>query len=79
MKCIKNLSELSPKDRGITKKIEKLGTLNRKSLDIGVIPGSNIEIVKLAPLGDPVDIKIKGYHLSLRKAEASQISVKVIE
>ena len=79
MKCIKNLSELNPKDKGIIKKIEKSGSLKRKLLDMGVIPGSSIEIVKFAPLGDPVDVKIRGYHLSLRKEEASQILVEVVE
>lgn len=71
MKCIKNLSELNPKDKGLIKKIEKSGSLKRKLLDMGVILGSSIEVVKLAPLGDPVDVKIRGYHLSLRKEEAS--------
>ena len=79
MKCIKNLGELKPKDKGIIRKIEKSGSLKRKLLDMGVIPGSSIEIVKLAPLGDPVDVKIRGYHLSLRKEEASQILVEVVE
>lgn len=79
MKCIKNLSELKPKDKGIIKRIEKSGSLKRKLLDMGVIPGGSIEIVKLAPLGDPVDVKIRGYHLSLRKEEASQILVEVVE
>ena len=79
MKCIKNLSELNPKDKGLIKKIEKSGSLKRKLLDMGVIPGSSIEVMKLAPLGDPVDVKIRGYHLSLRKEEASQILVEVVE
>ncbi len=79
MKSIKNLSELNPGNKGIIKKIEKSGSLKRKLLDMGVIPGSSIEIVKLAPLGDPVDVKVRGYHLSLRKEEASQILVEVVE
>ena len=44
---------------------------------MGIIPGVVLEVVKLAPLGDPIEIKIKGYNLSLRKDEASQISVEV--
>ena len=41
MKCIKNLSELKPKDKGIIKRIQKSGSLKRKLLDMGVIPGSS--------------------------------------
>ncbi|MCB1195916.1 ferrous iron transport protein A [bacterium] len=73
---MKYLSELKPKDTGTIKKIEGTGNLKRKLLDMGVIPGSSFEIVKLAPLGDPVEIKIKGYHLSLRKEEANKITVE---
>lgn len=82
MKCaylevtMKYLSELKPKDTGTIKKIEGTGNLKRKLLDMGVIPGSSFEVVKLAPLGDPVEIKIKGYHLSLRKEEANKITVE---
>jgi Fe2+ transport system protein FeoA len=42
---------------------------------MGVTKGSVVEVVRVAPLGDPIDVKIKGYHLSLRKAEAAGISV----
>ena len=69
------LSELQPRDKAIVKKIEGETNLKKKLLDMGVIPGTKFEVVKLAPLGDPIDIKIKGYHLSLRKEEARQIFV----
>ena len=77
MHGVKYLSDLKPKDKGIIKKIEAKGNLKSKLLDMGILPGSKFEIIKLAPLGDPIDIKIKGYHLTLRKSEASQISVEV--
>ena len=73
----KKLNELKPKDKGKIKKIQGEGNLRRKFLDMGIIPGSPFEVVKLAPLGDPIDIKIKRYHLSLRKEEAKQITVEV--
>ena len=44
---------------------------------MGIVPGSVIEVIKVAPLGDPIDIKVKGYHLTLRKDEASGISLEV--
>ena len=75
----KKLSDLSVNKKAKVKQIAVKGQLRRKLLDMGIIPGSSIEVVKLAPLGDPVDVKIKGYHLSLRKEEASQILVEVVE
>jgi ferrous iron transport protein A len=54
------------------------GNLKRKLLDMGVLPGVVFKVVKLAPLGDPIEIKIKGYNLSLRKEEASQILVEAL-
>lgn len=73
----KILSELKPKESGEVKRISGEGTLHRRLLDMGIIKGTRIEVVKVAPLGDPVDVKVKGYHLSLRKTEAAQIFVEV--
>jgi Fe2+ transport system protein FeoA len=74
---IKPLSDLKPHDKGKINKIAGEGNLRRKFLDMGITPGSCFEVVKLAPLGDPIDIKIRGYHSSLRKEEARQIQVEV--
>jgi Fe2+ transport system protein FeoA len=73
----KALNELKPKESGKVKKVQSKGTLYRRFLDMGIIKGAKIEVVKVAPLGDPVDIKVKGYHLSLRKEEAAQILLEV--
>jgi len=73
----KKLSELKPRELAKVKKIQGEGTLNKRLLDMGIIKGTKIEVIKVAPLGDPIDIKVKGYHLSLRKEEAAQISVEV--
>ena len=45
-------------------------------LEMGLIVGTPVELVRFAPLGDPVEIKVRGYHLSLRKHEAEQIWVQ---
>ena len=74
----KNLSELKPKESGKVKRIYGEGTLHRRLLDMGIIKGTKIEVTNVAPLGDPIDIKVKGYHLSLRKKEAAQIAVEVM-
>ena len=73
----KRLSELKLKKSGKVKKIEDQGTLNKRLLDMGIIKGTDIEVIKIAPLGDPINIKVKGYHLSLRKEEAARILVEV--
>ncbi len=74
---MEKISDLRPGVKGKIKKIEGPSNLRKKLLDMGIIPGSPFEIVKLAPLGDPIDVKIKGYHLSLRKAEAATVLVEV--
>ncbi len=53
--------------------------IKRRLLDMGIVPGVKVRIEKVAPLGDPIDIVVKGYHLSLRKEEASTVMVEVIE
>ena len=44
-------------------------------MEMGMLPGAVVEIVRLAPLGDPIDLKVRGYHLSIRKHEADMIHV----
>jgi len=72
----KNLSELKTKESGKVKKIKGQGMLNKRLLDMGIIKGTEVEVIKIAPLGDPINIKVKGYYLSLRKEEAAQILVE---
>jgi Fe2+ transport system protein FeoA len=47
-------------------------------LEMGLLPGSDVELVRFAPLGDPIDIKIRGFHLSIRKSEAGLVDVETI-
>ena len=55
------------------------GSLRQHFLDMGVIPGAEVTVVKLAPMGDPMELKIHGYELTLRLADAAQIEVMEIE
>ncbi len=73
---IKKLSELKKGDRAFISRIEARGELNRRLRDMGMVPGSPVELMRIAPLGDPIEVRIKGYYLSLRKAEAENIYVK---
>jgi len=69
----KSLSDLRPGEKGRIIKVEAHGALRRRILDMGMVPGSDVEMERYAPLGDPIEIKLKGYHLSLRKGEAAVI------
>ena len=53
------------------------GSLRRRIMDMGLLPGERLEMVRRAPFGDPLEIIVKGYHLSLRKEEARRIEVEV--
>ena len=75
----KRLSQLKPGMKGNIIRVKGKGGLHRRILDMGVVRGATVEVEKVAPLGDPIDIIVKGYHLSLRKAEAANIFVEMIE
>ena len=53
------------------------GALRQHFLDMGVIPGVSVTVVKLAPMGDPIEIRVRGYELTLRVEEAEKIEVEV--
>lgn len=58
------------------KQINTEGVLRNRILDMGVTPGVLVTLIKTAPLGDPIEISLRGYSLSLRKSEASVITVE---
>lgn len=73
-----NLSNLKPGERGRILKLDSsIGPIRRRLMDMGVIPGEVIKVEKVAPMGDPIEVTIKGYNLSLRKGEARGIEIEV--
>ncbi len=72
------LDRLEPGQRGRVLRLSGDGAVRRRIMDMGVTPGAEIEVERLAPLGDPIEIEVRGYHLSLRKREAAQIAVEPI-
>lgn len=52
-----------------------LGTVARRLMEMGLVPGAPVTVVKAAPFGDPIQVRVRGYHLALRRAEASSIIV----
>ena len=75
--AIRYLSEMKPNEKGTILKVGAGGAIRRRILDMGVVAGSEVEVERVAPLGDPIELKIKGYHLSLRKEEAARIQIEV--
>ncbi len=73
------LKDLKRGERGKVVKVEERGEVRRRILDMGVVPGTIVEMERIAPLGDPVEIKVRGYHLSLRKEEAERIRVEPVK
>ncbi len=57
--------------------IEGKGPLRRRLLEMGILPNTLVKVIKKAPLGDPLEISIRGYELSLRKEDAKSIKVEV--
>ncbi len=67
---------------GITVKVAKIGgkgAVRRRILDMGIVPGVEIRVIRKAPMGDPIEFEVKGYNLSMRKTEAELVNVDIIE
>ena len=73
----KLLSEFTVGERGKIKAVTGEGRLRRRLFDMGVTPGAELIMRKKAPLGDPIEITIRGYELTLRKTEAALVEVEL--
>ena len=60
-------------------KMEGLGLFKRRLMDMGVLVGEPVRMERVAPLGDPIEVTVKSYRLSLRKKEADGITVEAME
>ncbi len=73
----KLLSEFSVSEKGVVKAVSGEGKIRRRLFDMGVTPGAEILLRKKAPLGDPLEVTIRGYELTLRKSEAACVTMEV--
>jgi Fe2+ transport system protein FeoA len=71
-----SLRDLKEGDRAAIKAIRGEGTFKRRLLEMGFMPGTTVLIKKYAPLRDPIEMVIKGYHVSLRRKEAQEVLVR---
>ncbi|MCR5155382.1 MAG: ferrous iron transport protein B [Butyrivibrio sp.] len=74
-----NLKELKIGQSAVIKTVGGEGALRQHFLDMGVIPGTEVTVIKYAPLGDPVELQIHGYELTLRLADAEKIEIEPIK
>ena len=70
-----SLWDLRPGQSGIVTHLDVGGALKRRVIDMGITPGVHIYVVKEAPLGDPIEINLRGYELSIRKSDAFRIKI----
>jgi ferrous iron transport protein A len=73
---LRTLSELKPGDRARVTAVGGEGEAARRLMDLGLIRGTAVEVVRKAPLGDPIEVRIRGFMLSLRRTEADHITVE---
>jgi ferrous iron transport protein A len=72
----RSLAELAPGDRGRVVSVAGDADAARRLMDLGLIRGTTVEVVRRAPLGDPMEVKLRGFMLTLRRTEAEHITVE---
>ena len=73
---MKTLKEVKVGEDAVVKRLHGEGATKRRIMDMGITKGTAVHVRKVAPLGDPVEITVRGYELSLRKADAQMIEVE---
>ena len=73
---MKTLRDVAIGDTCVVKKLHGEGAVKRRIMDMGITKGVEIFVRKVAPLGDPMELKVRGYELSVRKADAEMIEVE---
>lgn len=70
------LSELRVGMSAVVKEVEGLDDVSIRMMEMGLIPGTPLKVVGVAPLGDPIELEVRGYRLSVRRSEAAQVLVQ---
>lgn len=73
------LNQLRRDKKGIVQTVGGQGALRRRLLDLGVTPKTEVTVIKVAPLGDPIEVSLRGFVLTLRKEEAAVVDVLEVE
>lgn len=72
----KTLADVAVGERCRVLRLQGQGALKRRIMDMGLTKGVEVDVVKVAPLGDPIELKVRGYELSIRKDEARSVLVE---
>ena len=75
---MRGLHELRPGERACITRITTTGALARRMLDMGLVPGVEVEVIRQAPWGGPIQVRVKGYYLAMRKQECARILVNSV-
>ena len=70
------LNDLQPGQQAIVQELRSTGSIRRRLLDMGLIPRTEVTLQKIAPMGDPIEIRVRGYELTLRIEDAKKIEVR---
>lgn len=73
---MKTLKQVKVGDTVTVVKLQGAGALKRRIMDMGITKGVEVKVRKVAPLGDPIEVTVRGYELSIRKADAEMIEVE---
>lgn len=75
----KTVNQMKIGERGCVVRVGSSGALRRRIIDMGITPGAIVILRKAAPMGDPLELNVRGYELSIRKSEAAEITVEVMD
>jgi ferrous iron transport protein A len=71
----RSLDRLAPGESGVIARFSGDPAIARRLMELGMVPGTRVEMIRRAPMGDPIELAIRGVHLSLRRSEAAHIHV----
>ncbi len=74
-----SLSKLKPGQHGVVETLETNGSVSLRLREMGLLPGTPVQLLRFAPMGGPVEIRLRGFCLSLRKKEAAGVYLRVAE
>ena len=73
---MKTLKQLAIGESGVINRMKTTGALRQRFMDMGITKGTEVKVIKIAPLGDPIEVEIRGYNLSIRKDDADKIELR---
>lgn len=73
---MRTLDQMKRNESGVVASLLGRGDVQQRLLEMGVVDGASVEVLRFAPLGDPMEVFVRGFHLTLRKAEAALVEIE---